>query len=63
MYNTIDFETNEIFADGDPVEAFVAYIQTGLRSGLHPSYLTEDERAAMESVHGKDWEKKWLIDE
>lgn len=61
MYNTVDFESNGIIGNEDPLLEFVAYIKEGLKSGLHPSCLSVDECTAMENMYGKEWEKEWLI--
>ena len=42
-----------------PVESACAYITEGLKSGMHPSYLDEDEKIVMEEIYGKEWYKKW----
>ena len=42
-----------------PVESACAYIAEGLKSGLHPSYLDDDEKRVMEEIYGKEWYKKW----
>ena len=42
-----------------PVESSCAYITEGLKSGLHPSYLQEDEQNVMVEIYGKEWYKKW----
>lgn len=61
MYNTIDF-TSEDLNDGgiNPMQITVAYIIEGLKSGLHPSYLTDDERTIMLNTFGEKWEREWL---
>jgi hypothetical protein len=55
-YGTIDFETGQ---STDPLHDAVAYIVEGLRSGLHPSYLEEEERKVMESTYGPHWMKSF----
>ena len=42
-----------------PVESAGAYISEGLKSGMHPSYLDDDEKKVMEEIYGKEWYKKW----
>lgn len=42
-----------------PVESACAYISEGLKSGMHPSYLDDDEKRVMEEIYGKEWYKKW----
>ena len=45
--------------DIPPIESACAYITEGLKSGLHPSYLQEDEQRLMVEIYGKEWYKKW----
>lgn len=51
---------------GEPVdlstinmEESLAYIVESLKSGLHPSYLTEDEIHMLRSGYGDEWFKNW----
>lgn len=37
----------------------VAYVNEALKSGMHPSYLNEDERDLMVNVYGKEWFKRY----
>lgn len=53
MYNTVDFNS----AGTDPLAESVAYIREGLKSGLHPSFLPEDEIKVLEEYYGKEWYK------
>ena len=60
MYATVDFNNSEILNNPpDPLVESVAYILDGLRSGLHPSYLSEVEVNMMEEWDGKEWYKKF----
>lgn len=36
-----------------------AYVETQLRSGMHPSMLEETEKQVMENVKGPEWYKEW----
>ena len=56
MYNNIDFETGKVL---DNVKDSSDYIYIQIRSGLHPSYLTEDEKKVMFQVHGDRWYEKF----
>lgn len=40
----------------------IAYVVEGLKSGLHPSYLSDDEQTLMESHYGKLWYKQFGFD-
>ena len=42
-----------------PIEESAAYIIEGLKSGLHPSCLDDDEKNIMIDSYGKEWYKKW----
>lgn len=41
------------------MEESLAYIVESLKAGLHPSFLTEDERAMLVAGYGDEWYKKW----
>ncbi len=45
--------------EGDPLEEPAAYIIEGLKSGLHPSFLEENEKQVMKTLFGDEWYKKW----
>lgn len=58
FFANVDFEDK----DGNtipPVESACAYITEGLKSGIHPSYLDDNEKRVMEEIYGKEWYKKW----
>lgn len=62
MYSDIDFETSTI-TDSNNVPFFLtdaaAYIVDMIKSGLHPSDLSDNEKFIMESVLGKEWYKEY----
>lgn len=63
MNGSIDYTTgksNQIPIP-EPVQTSIAYILSGLRSGLEPSDLDENEINTLESFIGKDWQKKLSI--
>jgi len=37
----------------------VAYIESSLKSGLHPSMLEENEKALLQDNYGDEWYKRW----
>jgi len=41
------------------MEEALAYVTESLKSGIHPSYLGEDEKVLLEAAYGKEWFKKW----
>ena len=53
VFKDVDFETNEIITD--PLSDAIVYIEMGLRSGLSPSDLSEDDVNVMVTQFGDDW--------
>jgi hypothetical protein len=50
LYGGMDFENIEkSMCEG------ISYIVMQLKSGLHPDYLEQHDKDAMESVYGPDW--------
>ena len=41
------------------MEEALAYVVESLKSGLHPSFLTEDEKALVMAGYGEEWYKEW----
>lgn len=41
------------------MEESLAYVAESLKSGIHPSYLDENEIAIMTAGYGEEWYKKW----
>jgi hypothetical protein len=41
------------------MEESLAYVVEQLKSGLHPSFLTEDEKAIVEAGYGPEWYTNW----
>lgn len=63
MYNTIDFSTSEVLNNpSDPLLESVAYISEGIKSGMHPSFLDEDELKVMCEWSGDKWYEKFGYD-
>ena len=54
LYNTINFETGET---EETLSDVYEQLKAMLNSGLHPSYLTYEERSFLESYKGKNWFK------
>lgn len=57
LYGRIDFETGINMAP-DMAEA-VAYLESQLRAGLHPSMLEDNEKEIIKEAYGEDWYVKW----
>lgn len=60
MYGNMDYESaknlNNLPA---PMMEAVAYLETQIRSGFHPSMLEENEKMLLADAHGEEWYKKW----
>jgi hypothetical protein len=41
------------------MEEALAYVVQSLKSGIHPSYLDEDEQTIMKAGYGEEWYKIW----
>lgn len=41
------------------MEEALAYVVESLKSGIHPSYLDDDEKAIMMAGYGEKWYEKW----
>lgn len=57
MFNSIDFETGKPKGQ-DPLEA-VAYIESGLKSGLHVSFLEDNEKQILFDTFGEKWYERY----
>lgn len=61
LFKDIDFTSSKVNEQND--ESFfaesVAYISESLKSGLHPSMLTDSEKSILEDFYGKEWYTKW----
>ena len=51
MYNSIDF----VDPEKDKLQDLIAYLSEVVKSGLHPSYLSEEDKQLFDSVYGKEW--------
>ena len=60
LYKSIDFAKNQVLNNIDPpIEEKMAYIDTGLKSGLSPLDLQEAEIELLIETYGDDWFKKY----
>jgi hypothetical protein len=60
MYNSINFKDSEVLNTApEPMAEAAAYVIEGLKSGLHPSHLDENEVALMKDLYGEKWYEKW----
>jgi len=44
------------------MEESLAYVVETLKSGIHPDYLNEDERAILKAGYGERWYERWGYD-
>lgn len=58
MYGNLETQFNEKGEFNAAVET-VAQIRVMLQSGLHPSYLTREEKDFLENYIGKEWYKEF----
>jgi len=60
LHASFDVNKGEMY---DPsvinMEEALAYVVESLKSGLHPSFLTEDEVAMVQAGYGEEWYKEW----
>ena len=61
IHESIDFETGTVTAESYPTPMMKAlvYLEDSLRSGQHPSTLTDDEKDFMLKMKGDTWFEKW----
>lgn len=56
-FNDINMETSSI--NNNPVDDMVAYLVTAVKSGLHPSYLDDEEKKFLKDALGEKWYEKY----
>jgi hypothetical protein len=60
LYGRINFENGQTLNNMPPPMAeAVAYVETSLMSGMHPSMLEENEKALLKDNYGDEWYKRW----
>ena len=57
FHESFDVEKGDVH-DIHMEEAF-AYVVESLKSGIHPAYLNEDEKAILMAGYGEKWYEKW----
>ena len=56
MYGTINFEDSKVINKLDPpLPESVAYIEQGIKAGLMPCDLSEDEIVVLTTAYGEKW--------
>lgn len=64
LYGSVNFEDSTLINNiPAPMAESIAYIEEGLKSGLLPEDLTEDEVSILYEVYGKEWYKKYGFSE
>ena len=60
LYGNINFENSEILDNKEPpIEEAVAYLESQLNSGLHPSNMEDNEKQILFNFYGDKWYEKW----
>jgi hypothetical protein len=60
MYGSIDFEKSEVLANlPPPMSEALAYIKEGLKSGILPKDLDDDEVNLLVEIYGNEWYKEF----
>ena len=62
FYNSFNVETCQPYDNSIHLEESLAYVVESLKSGLHPKYLTEDEKILVQAGYGDEWYKNWGYD-
>ena len=57
MYNSINFETGKAIDRIDLKDEKLLGVIEALKSGLHPQYLTEEDKSVAKECYGEDWYK------
>jgi hypothetical protein len=56
LYGTINYEDSTIVNNiPAPIEESVAYIEEGLKAGIDPCDLSEDEVVVLQKAYGEEW--------
>ena len=59
MYGNVDHVNNALSHLPGPIAESAAYIDSGLKSGLSPSELTETEVHVLVEAYGEEWYKRY----
>lgn len=54
MYNTIDFNTGTLLEPEKEIESVACLIEA-IKSGLHPDYMSDDEKELLKKHYGENW--------
>ena len=59
MYKDINFENSTVNNLPQPMVDAAIYVESMLKSGMHPSLLDDNDKNAMNEVYGEEWYKKY----
>jgi hypothetical protein len=60
MFGGVNFENNQTINNmPPPMSEAVAYLETHIRSGMHPSLLDDNEKAILSDAFGNEWYKEY----
>ena len=59
MYKDINFENSSVNNLPQPMVDAAIYVESMLKSGMHPSLLDDNDKNAMLEVYGEEWYKKY----
>ena len=59
VFDDIDYESTAQTKYPPPMLNALVYIEDSIKSGQHPSTLTEDEKNVMKEIRGEKWYEKW----
>ena len=60
LYGRINFEDGQsLYNMAPPMTEAVAYLETQLKSGFHPSMMEDNEKELMKDAYGDEWYEKW----
>lgn len=59
LYGRLNFEDGSLNNLSPEMNEAVAYLESQLNSGLHPSMLQENEKELLKEAYGEDWYTRW----
>lgn len=59
LYEKIDYNNTQILTNPNIEINSPEYIIEGIKSGLHPSFLSQNEKNILTQKYGKEWYKKY----
>jgi len=62
FYSSFDVETGHPFPQSIDLEEALAYVVESLKSGLHPHYLSTEEKTLVQACYGDHWYERFGFD-